>query len=289
MRNIKIRCAQALVVGLAMLFSATVANANLIVPTTNPTHPNPATAANGSSTLDPAPALYRTYGDCVWLISALSAQGYDAAHGWTINTATLDGGISLDTYRPWVNTEPAITQGVFTDVAIPNNNYGGATIGLHYDPSTDDMSNDPRGGAVHWVQVVHTTDASGYGTANGVQDGAYWNYIDNGYNYTQANNYTTVAPQNPFYDSGYWANSDDFVDVPSRLLSSMADWEAQVFIATWQPVDENDRTQGGTITLYDGVWWGFQVVPEPTTWVLGSIGGVFFLIVARRRKTSVAC
>jgi hypothetical protein len=49
------------------------------------------------------------------------------------------------------------------------------------------------------------------------------------------------------------------------------DWEAQVFLST-----ESDTVANGitthNVTIYDGVWWGFDIVPEPASFTLLAMG-----------------
>jgi hypothetical protein len=288
--------AVALAVALITLGLPLGASAALLIPNGNPTGANPASQWNGSSTLVPSPASYRVAGDCPWIIPALNAEGFNAANLWTINTVALNGDITLGTYVPWVNTDPAITQGAFNFPAEGKLGFGGANIGLGYNPK----AGDPTGAGVHWIQVIHTNSPSAFGTGNagGVPVGGYTNYIDNGYNGNAGNGFNPPTPNNPFYDdlgAGYAANSTDFVDAPARVIANGVDWQAQVFVATWAPNNANDRTKGGTITLYDGVWWGFQLavaagvtdvflVPEPTTVVMWSVFISLAMLVGHLRR-----
>jgi hypothetical protein len=65
-------------------------------------------------------------------------------------------------------------------------------------------------------------------------------------------------------------------------------FEAQTFLASWSPKVAPGASNsansaaviggGGTITIYDGAWWGFQLaVPEPSSYVLmisGALSGL---------------
>jgi hypothetical protein len=279
-----------------------IAGAALLTPNGNPTGPNPAVEAppnQGKSTLD-LDATYVVAGNCPWLLPALSAEHFGASNGWTINLIPLQGNLILGTYAPWVDLRPGFTQGVFAVPPTPLPGKGGLVFGLSYVPAsplpttTNEGGNNPDPSITSWIQVIHTNDPNAFGVSNGVYGGGgYTNYIDNGYAYPPTT--TGPPPQNPFYNNwmdfdsfvpnrgnGGNANGTDFVDGPSRYLTSGADWQAQVFLATWYPNNPNDSLMGGTIDIYDGVWYGFNVsIPEPGT--LSLFGG-FALLVLRRRR-----
>lgn len=285
---------QPMVAGLLLpILLCSTAGAALLTPNGNPTGANPAMAANGTSTLD-LNANYRVAGNCPWLLPALSKEGYNAANNWTINVIALNGNISLGTYVPWVNADPPVTQGSLGTVppwpAAETANSGGASLGLGYVPaattSTTLGANNPATTVTHWIQVVHTNDPTRFGALNGVNGGnGYTNYIDDGANFNAANPNNPQTPNNPFYDPGYTANQKDFVDAPYRGLATRDDWQAQVFLAEWAPVNASDRTRGGTLDIYDGVWWGFHVAPavgapEPAS--LSLLSGCIVMLLRRR-------
>ena len=224
----------------------------------------------GYTVLNVDPANYRTRGNCPWLLPALNAQGFNAANGWAINFFALTGGLELDTYLPWVDTAPAITQGAFNFGADPNPGYGGDELGLAYKP----QGRDPAGNGVHWIQVIRTNDPSSFGSANGVSppgDPGFTYYIDDGWTGQ------TNPPTNPFYDGGYTADSTDFLDIPFRALLTGDNWQAQVFIAT----EPNNKT----LDIYDGVWWGFtNPTPEPGTLLLFGSGFIGLGTFLRKRR-----
>lgn len=86
------------------------AEAGLLTPNGNPTGANVANGDNGVTTLDPSPAEYMEQGECPWILPALAAQDFDAAHGWTINLAAapLTGTLTLETYYAWADSHPNI-------------------------------------------------------------------------------------------------------------------------------------------------------------------------------------
>jgi len=249
---------------------------SMIAPNGNPTGGPTATSPNGSSTLDPSPAVYMASSASTWLLPALNAQGFNAANGWAIFTGLpLGGQITLQTYQPWVENFPAVNCGSFSDAVTPNAGYGGADICLTYQP----VGQDPSGTEVRWLQVIRTNDPSAFGTTNGVNaGGGYYLYIDNGWTGQ------TVPPSDPFYGAndtndatGYWGNATAFVDQPARALQQGIDWDAQVFIAT-------GNFAAKQIRVFDGVAWGFVLTPEPNTFALVAFGVVLLAIQRRGRR-----
>jgi hypothetical protein len=251
------------------------AAASLAIPNGNPTGGPTASGVNGSSTLDPSPAVYMAASDSTWLLPALNAQGINAGNGWTINMLPLEGTITLQTYQPWVEAFPAVNCGSFSDAVTPNAGAGGADICLTYQPQGE----DPSGSIVRWLQVIRTNNPSAFGTTNGVnQGGGYYVYIDNGFGGQ------TVPPTDPFYGAdddnnatGYWGNSTAFVDQPARAFQTGLDWDAQVFIAFG---DLNSKY----LNIYDGVAWGFTLVPEPNSLTLFAFGTLVLAMVRRARR-----
>jgi len=71
------------------------------------------------------------------------------------------------------------------------------------------------------------------------------------------------------------------VQVANKQLTNGMDDEFQVFLAT-------DNTTTKTLTIDDGVWWGYQAaaVPEPSTWIL-LVSGCGSVAFARRRELQV--
>ena len=267
--------------------------------TPNPANPTPIpngytnTGGGFTVTVTPSPASFRSMGNCPWLLPALSAEGfvvqqgagYVGANGWTVNFSTLAGGFTMNSYYPYATAAPAIP--LTADLSVPAVNtpgMGGAVMNLTYNPKAG--STDPMGNNAEWIQVVRTNFAFGntdphkvYGYNAG---GGYTYFIDNFYGAnTPANNGT----MNPTYDGGYKANGDPngfsatsttFIDRPFLPLSNGLNTQFQVFLAT-------DNTTTKTLTIYDGVWWGFQVaaVPEPSTYIL-LLSGCGIVVLVRR-------
>jgi hypothetical protein len=273
-------------------------------------NPNPATATpipggytNISSgtpkfvvNVTPNPALLMLQGNCPWLLPALSAQGfaradpnaprgYSGANGWTINFATLQGSFTRNMYYPWADRAPAVALGGLNVAATNAPGNGGAVFGLTYSAG----AGDPTGASAEWIQVVRTNlpgipqQYKNFGYNAG---GGYTYFIDDFYGGNAPANNGTM---NPTYDGGYnnvggtltpkgfAANPTTFIDVPSLPLSNRLDTEFQAFLC-------RDNTATKTLTIYDGVWWGFQVstVPEPSTWILLLFGCGIVVFVRRR-------
>ncbi|MBN1909214.1 MAG: hypothetical protein JW818_05705 [Pirellulales bacterium] len=200
---------------------------------------------------------------CPWITNGLAAQDWDAAHGWTITTgAALEGTLEIETYYAWVTNAPTDTIGGSSWGGGSAECYGGAHFRVEYKP----QGNDPTD--IHWIQAIYTNCALDHGKTNGYDaGGGYWEYLDN----------AETPDTNPFYDNDPPdpATATEFLDIPSRYCpqhecppcGGTCDWEAQVFIATWDEA-------ASTITVYeDGIWWGFNLscVPEPSSFIMWGV------------------
>lgn len=216
-------------------------------------------------------------------LSALSSQ----FPGWTFNNGGgLNGELKIKRYE-----------------AAATTTYGGAIFDLTY---TRALS-DPSLANLHWVQLISTNVPISVNAPN--------NYIDPFYDEFE-------SPQLPFYyspistDVGFHEDSHknsltqeySFYDYPKRNYpappanfftpATGVTWQADLVLASW----DNQLTNGvGTITLYDGLRWGFiiqrypnsiasnygsvamsdrvMVVPEPSSWIIalpGIIVGAYF-------------
>ena len=239
----------------------------------------------------PNPAVFEPKGNCPWLLPALQAasQPYNNANNvWTYTFTPLQGSLTLNSYSAWVNNEPAITIGsgasAITAPARAVAGYGGATFGISYNP----VGTDPTAG-IHWVQVIDMNQpantpgtpprGSTYGVSTG---GGYTAYMDNSGNRT-----TGASANNPYYgnlSAFAYANGVGILDGPARPLNAATlglDWEAQAFLTT-----ETDTINGAVtthnVTVYDGVWWGFTVVPEPGSSTLFAVGAALAWLARRR-------
>jgi len=171
---------------------------------------------------------------------------------WTLHLGALSDGAQLvvDLYRAYVNEGCGVT-------------CGGAEIDILYEPGDGDPSIIGDDGIQDldavWTQSVFTNrkrDPSLPGNP----------YLDNAPD--------TVNPSlgPPAYPFQYTDSS--FYDMPGR--DADARWLAEAFLAQ---VDYTDRA----VTLYAGVEWGFQVVPEPPAWLLVA-GGLLLIVGVQRRR-----
>jgi hypothetical protein len=180
---------------------------------------------------------------------------------WTLHTAGLNDGaeLTVSNYHAYVQTGSC-----GGDVHC-----GGAEIQIDYQPDTSDFTTDPpaiANGVIHdgdavWSQSVFTNQK-----LNGSLPGNP--YLDN----NGPNNASLNPPAYPFQYNG-----SIFYDQPSRDATAV--WEGAAFLTT---VDYT----GDSITVYDGVAWGFTVqpVPEPASFALIGAGLAALGFFGRGRK-----
>jgi len=283
------------------------ARAGSLNPMPAPTTPIPAGYTNISAgppkyivTATPNPLVYIPQGNCPWLLPALAAEGfakadatnprgYSGANGWTINFVELSntGSFTRQVYYPWADKAPAYSLNGLNSAARNTAGNGGDRISLTYTAG----AGDPTGASAEWIQVIKANDATAtekmYGYNAG---GGYTYFLDNFY---AANVPSKTGTMNPTYDggytvtgsgasttytpNGYFANPTTFIDTPNSPLSNGLNDQFQVFLAT-------DNATTKTLTIYDGVWWGYSAasVPEPSTWIL-LLSGCGIAALARRR------
>jgi hypothetical protein len=181
---------------------------------------------------------------------------------WTLATADLSNTAKLNitTYQAFVQTDPSGENCGQT--------CGGAEIMITYTPGA---ASDPPGirnpkkikpGNAVWSQSVDTSDKLA-GSLPGNP------YLDNA---SSIKNRTLGPPASPFQYAGSF-----FYDAPDR--DAPAIWIGDAFITT-----ANYKTR--TLTVYEeGVEWGFTVtsVPEPSAFLLASLGALCLAIYARAR------
>ncbi len=260
-----------------------------------------ATGKNGVGVaLTPNPALYRSAGDCSWLRGELTKEGtaegwINAANKWNFSYVALtedptkNSEITVSTYRAWAETVPNISLPGSKTYGGANPGRGGAEIVLNYKPSAADLAaGDPNPAwkngiptgatpTMNWIQVLHDNAPIAFEKTNGTAvGGGYYNTLDNEGN--------GAKPTDPYY--GHLTNFDTvkgggFLDAPSRDLVAGVNWQAQAFLSS-----ETDVVAAGVtthnVTIYDGVWWGFSMTPEPGTWVMLLTGVGCFALVGRR-------
>jgi len=284
------------------------AHAGSLIPNPAPTTPIPAGFTNVSAgtpkylvTATPNPAVFIAQGLCPWLLPALSAEGfavadpknprgYSGANGWTINFVELSntGSFTRQVYYPWADKAPAYSLNGLNSSARNTPGNGGDRFSLTYAAGT---GTDPTGVNAEWIQVIKANDATATEKTYGFNaGGGYTYFLDNFYggnapskngtmNPTYDGGYTvTGSGANTVYTpNGYLANPTAFIDTPNSPLTNGLNDQFQVFLAT-------DNAANKTLTIYDGVWWGYQAasVPEPSTWIL-LLSGCGIVAFARRR------
>ena len=221
----------------------------------------PGDAVSSASHSSPTPGVtFLAKGESAWLLLlALNKQGFLTKN---ISFGSLSGTISLDAYFAWADTIPAYNRYGMKSDASAMEDYAGDLMELGYHPKAG--STDPTGDSVHWITVIYTNLASTFGKTYGVDAGnGFYEYIDDGWPGSAR------PPTNPFYDVGYPANSQGFIDYPNRTTFKGLVWEANTFLATGTLTGDPATS---TLKIYDGVAWGFAAVPEPSSWSLLVIG-----------------
>jgi hypothetical protein len=183
-----------------------------------------------------------------------------AGRKWSLVAADLNAAATIDvtTYRAYVNEGDNCDEfcgGAEIDI---NYNWGGGTNNPL--PIRDTARVFPF--SALWTQSIFTSDK---------QPGALPGnpYLDNNPN-TPGRRFN--PPAYPFQETG-----SSFFDKPAREADNT--WMGQAFL-----MKANYRTR--TLTVYDGVGWGFYVqdVPEPATLALSGCGVLGLLLYARRRR-----
>jgi hypothetical protein len=286
-------------ISLAILLTVLVAPAvgGTLDPNGNPRYGGQEDAKYGSAisddgkykvSLGPNPAIFMPQGSCAWLLPALNKQGFTADNGWNITYKTLEGKFTLDTYSAWADKQVTIKLG---DAQYPPKGkeaakgQGGAAFDFTYTPAGKDpvWNKEVATTNIKWIQVIDTNRpnarATKYGTK--IADGSTV-YLDN----ARGEN---VDPYYGHLSNYAFGDGLGFMDEPGRILANFVggDWEAQVFLST-----ESTRVVDGKtvhdLTIYDGLWWGFNVTavqnPEPSTIVLCGSGLVMMIGYRIRRR-----
>jgi hypothetical protein len=226
------------------------------------------------STLDPYPAIWMD--QCDWVTTALTNAGYTETNGWyfTYNEGEdLRSKVEIKVYdafvvnAPDVNTRGGLYKG---KDRVSNTDCGGAVLYLEYNPTGSDPT------SIHWVQAYRQRLTEG---------GSYTIHLDN------------PTAGTPWYDVGGAAGNNWFLDRPYDVCSTCGcrpptscntDVEFQVFIAV-----DTTREEGGKmrhdVTVYDGLWWGYEYVCVPIPLPPAVWGGLAIMgvLVARRARRAM--
>jgi hypothetical protein len=224
------------------------------------TDPSALYSTNGGGITDTAymPALITTGPSVAYYQAAFNAWNttLPAASQWTlVSGGTNKGSFSIDEYRAYLDLPGA----------------GGVTIDVLYNPGAGDPpkinangTNTIENGEAVWTQVIYT-DAKLPGALPGNP------YLDNPAGLTNS-----VADP-PLYPFQYV--DSHFFDGPERNTSAF--WYAEAYLAS-----ANFDTR--TLTVYDGIGWGFSIVPEPGALAFVAVGIVVFLKQRRRLRSAAS-
>ncbi len=254
----------------------------LLTPNGDPTGAAAMAGTGGAAFLNPVAAFETAQpqvgplSDDDLLVTALAAQGFSAAKGYTFAFTALAGNdLTLGTYLAWADNRPAFTQGTLTAPAATLTGTGGADIGIGY--AQNNMA-DPTTANLHWISIVEDNNPTAFETANGVADP-----LRNGFTLSVDNPFAPQVggkPTTPFYDAGGLANGSAFLDAPNNPLNRATQLIFHTFVVT-----QNAKA----FTIYDDVTWGVQtVVPEPGSIVLVLLGGTCVSFQTWRRRGRAA-
>ena len=158
----------------------------------------------------------------------------------------------------------------------------GAQLEMSYTANPGD--NIPEGQSFHWIQRVHT-----WGGFCGWSGGNQIDCTQGPYYYDPNEDLSIAArghPETWFLDAPQNGCGAFGQSCPGDQCPAPCDWGAGfwTFIAYGTP----SASDTGTLTVYDGVFWGFQAtcVPEASTSVL-FIVGLLVLLFRRRASASV--
>ena len=257
-------------------------------------------------------------GQCAWINAGMTAFATanpangtgPSGEGWTYSwagvadEAKIEAGISVIDYYPWVVNQPTVytANGSVFAGAANFGEVGGAVFNISYVP----QPGAPVLNNMHWIQAYTGT----------IRGAAFGPILDNGGYGPPVNPgdppatpggaavaYSTQNSFSPYYDytgaAGLWGNGAWFADRPfvreleyenNPVVSS----QFQVVLADVVRTQAPSGVWQNAVTLYGGEWWGFNytatdIVPEPSTYVLLTIGGIgllFFRRMAAKKRVA---
>ena len=273
-----------------------------------------------SASINPFPAIPVSSiaappGQCVWINTGLtnfitanpsngtgpSGQGWSYSWAGVATEASVEAGINILDYYPYVVQRPAVTAGNGAVAAAgPNGELGGSVFNISYTPTV--ANGAPVINGIRWIQALN-------GTLWGNPTGGGSAILDTPFNGGGAA-FKSQSNITPFYDplgfaGTYGANNAYFLDTPQvpefdsyftnaeYEQNPVASVQFQVILATdTQTVDGNGITQNA-LTLYGGEWWGFTYsaveVPEPASCLLLTLGAFGLLFRKPTLKRSQKC
>jgi len=177
--------------------------------------------------------------------------------GWTFNLAPKDLAGSFDILN-YVACAPQTT--CKSNLGWPQKHGVGAFIDIEYKPGTGDpaLGFDPTTlNGIHWIQRVVNNHKSGDGGGHGVDD----DKID-----------VDPGQTNPYYDQPGPLGGQPTADMSKGLFADRPyrfDPDAEhkfsfdLFLV--------QQTAPKTVTIYNGVKWGWKNVPEPLTLIASGL------------------
>lgn len=230
---------------------------------------------NGTTkiTLNPDPVQLLADPSTEFMNAMTNSKAADDWWGDTIDTfnwtGSLNGTFVIDVYNAKHSTLTS----------------GGAEILLHYDRG----DGDPVASDLFWIQVVDSSFKNG-GETIPYPDVYFSSYPAGGKLPFYFRPDETVLDPNPYVgqkpirSSSYTVGGTEydydlaFWDFPKREADAY--WTGELFLATYDDVND-------FVKVYDGVKWGFTIVPEPPTIVLLILPVVFLLWNRQMREIRV--
>ncbi len=228
-------------------------------------------AANGNTFVPYTAALVGINAWNTELADTLTAQSFTPEYGWLYGnfangptspvTLANNAVFNVKTYQLYLNPADKNQAGETMDFTL--------NMGDTQAPTLAGATVTP-----HWLQLIHENpQTNDFGYSIPALGGGYW-LVDNG----EVSNNTGTA--GPFYDSN---NPMPPTTVPPRLYDSPNWYDANVgvYVQFWSILswDVFDGSQHYLVVSNQAVYWGFYVVPEPSSLALGVAGAA--MVVGR--------